>query len=128
MRLVGSVAGAGVGLVSERVAQQLGRAAHVVLDLGEVRVLDTDGVGVVLDLQRRARASGVRLHVAGAEHEAVRAPLRLSGVLDALGDLAPCADAVVARLRCLDAADGPTGRAGTRAGGVIGHQPGREAP
>lgn len=109
VRVAGTVAGSGVGLVAERVAQQLGRAANVVLDLDEVRVLDTDGVNVVLDLHRQAIARGVRLHVAGADHEAVSAPLRLTGVVDELPDLAPCADAVVARLRRPDPTGGPAG-------------------
>lgn len=109
VRVAGTVAGPGVGLMAERVAQQLGRAAHVVLDLGEERVLDTDGVNVVLDLHRQRSPAVCACTLAGADHEAVSAPLRLTGVVDELPDLAPCADAVVARLRRPDPTGGPTG-------------------
>lgn len=91
MRVIGRVAGPGVALLAERVAQQLHRAAHVVLDLGEVSVLGCDGVAVLLDLHRGASARGARLHVTGADHPTVRDRLRLAG-LDQVLTLAPSAD------------------------------------
>lgn len=70
-RLIGTVVGSSVGLATERAVQQLGRAAHVVLDLGEVLVLDTGGVNLVPDPQWRAIAHRVRRHVVGADHDAL---------------------------------------------------------
>lgn len=98
VRVTGTMAGPGVGMVAQRVAQQLGRAAHVVLDLGEVRVLDTDGVNALLDLHRNATTRGVRLHLTGTDHKAVSAPLRLTGIDDELPAPGSYTDAVVALL------------------------------
>lgn len=97
VRVAGTVDEDAAALLARRVGQQLGRAAHVVLDLGEAQDMGTAGVGVLLDLLREARRLGATLHIAGADDNAVRRPLQQAEP-DQLLVLAPCADAVIALL------------------------------
>lgn len=76
VRVRGTVDEAGAALLATRVGQQLGRALHVVLDLGEVRALRRAGVDVLLDLHRAATARGTQLHIIGGEQAAEARVLR----------------------------------------------------
>jgi len=97
VRAAGTVNPTGAALLAQRVAQQLRRAAHVVLDLEEVAVLCPAGVATLADLHRDALALGGCLHIAGADHGAVAGPLRAAG-LDHQLCLAWSADAAIALL------------------------------
>lgn len=97
VQVIGAVGSPSVVLLAERIAQQLRRAADVVLDLGEVSLLECDGVHMLLELHREAGAHSARLHITGADHPAVRDPLRLAGLEQVLM-LAPSADELVALL------------------------------
>lgn len=109
-------------VLAERVGKQLTRAHHVVVDLGEVTVLDPPGLAVLLTLYDRATARGTEIHIVRAEHDGVRGALRITG-LDQLFTVDPTADAVIAKLRAAavltrigaDQADldGPSGKGGS---------------
>jgi anti-anti-sigma factor len=103
-------------LLVARGGQQLHRAPHVVVDLGEVTVRDPRGLAVLLTVHQTATASGTEIHIAGAEHDVARRALRTTG-LDQLLTLDPTADAVIADFRAepgrsavLAAADPPRRR------------------
>jgi anti-anti-sigma factor len=85
-------------LLAARVGQQLHRTPHVVVDLGEVTVLDPRGLAVLLTVHQTATASGTEIHTAGAERDVARRALRITG-LDELLTLDPTADAVIAGFR-----------------------------
>lgn len=85
-------------LLRTRVGEQLRRFSHVVLDLGGVHDLRPTGVEVLLDLQHTATLQGATLYLTGADHDAIRRPLRLSGA-DRLLAVAPAAETVIALLR-----------------------------
>ncbi len=97
VRVIGAVDRCSAPLLAQRVAQQLDRAAHVVLDLGEVAVLACNGVETLIDLHREAHARGRTLYIAGVDHEPISRALRRTGV-DQMLTLAPSADAVIALL------------------------------
>ena len=97
VRVAGVVDAPGAALLAQRVAQQLPRAVHVVLDLDEVAVLCPAGVAILADLHRDALAHGALLHIAGAGHDAVAGPLRAAG-LDHQLCLTWSADAAIALL------------------------------
>jgi anti-sigma B factor antagonist len=82
-------------LLAARVGQQLTRAPHVVVDLGEVTVLDLRDLAVLFTVHQTATDSGTEIPIAGAEHDVARRALRTTG-LDQLLTLDPMADAVIA--------------------------------
>ena len=85
-------------LLAQRVGKQLTRAPHVVVDLGEVTVVDPYALTVLVTLHQKAIVNGTEIHITGAEHDAVRQALRLTD-LDQLLTLDPTADAVIASFR-----------------------------
>lgn len=97
VRVAGAVDETGAVLVAQRVAQQVRRAVHVVLDLDDVTLLCPAGVAMLADLHRHALAHGGCLHIAGADHDAVAAPVRAAG-LDHRLCLTRSADAAIALL------------------------------
>ena len=82
----------------KRVANQLLRAPHVVIDLGEVTAVDPRGLAGLVPLHHRASAHGTQIHLARAQGDAVRPALRITG-LDQLCTLHPTAETVVAEIR-----------------------------
>lgn len=97
VRASGSVNRLTAGVLAQRIDQQLRRAPHVVVDLGEVTVVDPCDLAVLFRVHQRARVKGTRIYLARAERDAVRRALRITG-LDKLFTLAPTADAVIAGL------------------------------
>jgi anti-anti-sigma factor len=83
-------------LLGHRVDQQLGRVAHVVIDLHDVQFLSVPVLQLLYAVHLRALAAGTRLHVS-AEHYEVRRSLRCSG-LDLLVSVGPAVEMVVAGL------------------------------
>ena len=84
--------------MTQRVGQQLSRASHVIVDLGEVTVLDPRSLAAVLvTLHQKATAGETEIHLAGAAHDAVHRALHLTGFRPA-PTLALTADAVIAAL------------------------------
>lgn len=119
VRVSGLVEGLAARLLAERVGKQLHRAPHVVIDLGDVRVLGRRGLTVLSTLHLQAMAQGTQLHVVGAEHDAVRRPLHATGLAQLLS-LEPTADAVIAAL--------PRPVISRVGAGRIGPDPGDEDP
>lgn len=97
VRASGPVDGLAARLLAERVGQQLHRAPHVVIDLGDVGVLGPRGLTVLSTLHQQALERGSQLHIVGAGHDAVRQPLHASGLAQRLS-LESTADAVIAAL------------------------------
>lgn len=97
VRMSGPVDGLAARLLAERVGQQLHRAPHVVIDLGDVRILDRRGLTVLSTLHQQALAYGTQLHIVGAEHDAVRRALHATGLAQLLS-LESTADAMLAAL------------------------------
>lgn len=97
VRVSGPVDGLAARLLADRVGKQLHRALHVVIDLGDVSVLDRRGLTVLLTLHQQALARGTQLHLVGAEHDAVCRPLQATGLAQLLS-LESTADAVIAAL------------------------------
>ncbi len=84
-------------VLARRVGHQLTRAPHVVVDLGEVTVADPRGLAILCSLHKRANVNGTQMHIARADHDAVRRAVRVTG-LDQLFAVAPTAEAVIAGL------------------------------
>ncbi|MGI9000975.1 MAG: STAS domain-containing protein [Pseudonocardia sp.] len=103
-------------LLAERVGQQLSRAPHVVIDLGDVTSVTVAGVAALSCLHRQAMEAGTQLHLA-AEHDTVRQALHVAE-LDQLFPIAPTAAAVLACLEPVDL---------TRTGGSRGDTSSRRA-
>lgn len=88
----------------------VGSELQVVVGLGEVTVLDSRGLVIFLTVHQKAAASVREIHIAGAEHDAVRRAPRVTG-LDEFLTLDSTADAVIAGFRAAPgAAADPTGR------------------
>jgi anti-anti-sigma factor len=85
-------------LLVERVAKQLARAPHVVVDLGEVTAVDPRSLAALRTLHHQASANGTEIHLARADDDAVRQALRTTG-LDQLFTLEPTAETMIADLR-----------------------------
>lgn len=94
-------------LLAERVGQQLSRAPHVVIDLGDVTSVSVAGVEALSCLHRQAMEAGTQLHLAAEHDTEVRQALHVAE-LDQLFPVAPTAAAVLACLEPVDL---------TRAGG-----------
>ncbi|MHA6781787.1 STAS domain-containing protein [Pseudonocardia saturnea] len=99
VRVAGIVDNGNGPAVAVQVAQQLDRASDVILDLRDVRAMGPGGVDMLLDLHRGATTRGARLHIAGADRQAMAGRLQHAGAHHVLS-LVPCADAVVALLAC----------------------------
>jgi len=97
VRVSGPVEGLAARLLADRVGKQLHRAPHVIIDLGEVSVLSPRGVAVLSTLHQQALVRGTRLHIVGAEDDAVHRPLYAMGLAHLLS-LESTADAVIAAL------------------------------
>ena len=97
VRVCGPVQGVAARVLVDRVGKQLSRALHVVLDLGEVSVLDPGGLTVLSMLRQQAMARGTQLHIVGIEHEVVRRALHSTGLTQLLSREST-ADAVIAAL------------------------------
>lgn len=91
VRVSGALDERGADLLGERVGQQLARASHVVVDLGEVPSLRLRGARVLAELDREATRCGACLHISGVEDASVRDQLRSAHL-----DPTPCTEAVVA--------------------------------
>lgn len=85
-------------VLTRRVASQLARAPHVVVDLGEISTVDPRGLAGLLALQHQASAHRTQIHLARAQGDAVRYALRITG-LDQLFALHPTAETIVAAVR-----------------------------
>ncbi len=83
-------------LLVHRVDQQLGRVAHVVIDLQDVQFLSVPLLQLLHAVHLRAVAAGTRLHVSAERHE-VRRSLCSSG-LDQLVGVGPAVEMIVAGL------------------------------
>jgi anti-anti-sigma factor len=97
VRVSGSVNTLTARLLAELAGKQLHRAPHVIIDLGNVSVLGTQGVAVLLLLHQQALARGTQLHIVGAGHDAVRHPLHIAGLAQLLSPDST-ADGVIAGL------------------------------
>lgn len=98
VRVAGAVEARSAPLLAERVGQQLFRAPHVVVDLGDVTSLGVSGLRILSDLSRRAARMGVCLYLA-ADHPAVCRALHRAG-LDQVLILGESADLILASLMC----------------------------
>jgi anti-anti-sigma factor len=96
IRVCGSADQVSAELLVHRVDQQLGRVAHVVIDLQDVQFLSVPLLQLLHAVHMRAVAAGTRLHVSAEQHE-VRRSLRCSG-LDQLVSVGPAAEMIVAGL------------------------------
>ncbi|WP_219419204.1 STAS domain-containing protein [Pseudonocardia nigra] len=94
VRVSGVVDTTSVALLAERAGQQLTRAPHVVIHLGDVTFLSARGLAVLGALQAKAELCGTRMHLA-VEHHAVLRPLHIAG-LDRLLPITRSAEAAVA--------------------------------
>lgn len=94
VRVRGTVDRLTARLLAELAGKQLDRVPHVVIDLGEVSVLNPT---VLLTVHQQALARGRELHIVGADHDAVRLPLQVTGLARLLS-LESTADAVIAAL------------------------------
>ncbi|HEX4100127.1 MAG TPA: STAS domain-containing protein [Pseudonocardiaceae bacterium] len=97
VRVSGTVNRLTAAVFASRVGHQIGRAPHVVVDLGEVTAMDPGALAVLRMLHQRADVNGTEIHLARAEHDAVRHAVRFTG-LDQLFTLDSTADAVIAGL------------------------------
>ncbi|HEX6403256.1 MAG TPA: STAS domain-containing protein [Pseudonocardiaceae bacterium] len=66
VRVAGTVDRFTSPVLAQRVAHQLTRAPHVVIDLGEVTAVDPRGVTGLLKLHHQATAHGTQIHIARA--------------------------------------------------------------
>jgi anti-anti-sigma factor len=98
VRVGGTVDRCTAPVLAQRVEKQLTRAPHVVVDLGDVTAVDPRGLAGLRTLHHQATASGTEIHITGADDDAVRHALRITG-LDQLFTLDPTADMVIANLR-----------------------------
>jgi anti-anti-sigma factor len=85
-------------VLTKRVANQLLRASHVVIDLGEVTAVDPRGLAGLRTLHHQASAHGTQIHLVRAQGNAVCPALRITG-LDKLFPLHPTAETIVAEIR-----------------------------
>lgn len=97
VRLSGPLDEPASGVLALRVDQQFGRAAHVVIDLPDVRCLSRPSLSVLRELHQRAAAAGTELYIS-TEHDEVRRSLRCSP-LDQLVRICYSAETVVAASR-----------------------------
>lgn len=97
MRVGGTVDRFTAPVLTQRVAKQLTRAPHVVVDLGEVAVVDPHGLARLVTLHHQANATGTQIHLARA-HDDVRQALRLTG-LDQLFTLEPTVEKIIAEFQ-----------------------------
>lgn len=107
-------------LLVERVGQQLTRAPHVVIDLGDVTSVGAAGVEALRSLHRQATGAGTQLHLA-AERDTVRQALHVAD-LDQLFSIAPTAAAVLACLEPVDLTRTGGSRGDTSSGRACGGQ------
>lgn len=106
VRVTGALDERGAAPVASRIAPLLPRAAHLVLDLGEVPAMEPAGVAMLAAVNRDAGAWGAHLHLAGIDHAGVAGPLAAAGLDQAL-PIAASAEAVIALLP--RSPTGPTG-------------------
>ncbi|HEY8552740.1 MAG TPA: anti-sigma factor antagonist [Thermaerobacter sp.] len=80
-RLAGDLDEHGAEVFRQEIERALRRRAydHLVVNLQEVRFIDSSGLGALLGRYRRAREDGARVSVAGAPPH-VRAVLQLAGI------------------------------------------------
>jgi len=97
VRVSGKVDRLNALLLAELAGKQLHRAPHVVIELGEVKVLGQRGLTVLRMLHQQAMARGRELHIVAAEHGAIRRSSHVTGLAELLSPELT-ADAVIARL------------------------------
>jgi anti-anti-sigma regulatory factor len=84
VRVAGVLDRTTVGRLAGLVATQLTRpgcAGHIVVDLGEVSFFGTDDLGALRQARDGARASGVRLHLAGVSARESLLPVAITSAL-----------------------------------------------
>jgi anti-anti-sigma regulatory factor len=84
VRVAGVLDRTTVGRLAALVATQLTRpgcAGHIVVDLGEVSFFGTDDLGPLRQARDGARASGVRLHLAGVSARESLLPVAITSAL-----------------------------------------------
>ena len=77
-----SAAAAGRAAIDEALA---GSARRLLVDLSALEFMDSTGIWLLVDAQRRALQAGAELHLAGGEPPAIAHTLELSGVDELLG-------------------------------------------
>jgi anti-anti-sigma factor len=98
VRVSGTVDWCTAPALAQRVARQLTRAPHVVVDLGEVTTVDPRGLAQLAALHHQAHATGTQIHLARAHGHAMRQALQLTG-LDHLFTLDPTVEKIIAEVR-----------------------------
>jgi anti-anti-sigma factor len=105
VRVSGVVDGVTAPMLATRVDNQLARAPHVVVDVGDVSAVDPQALAVLWPLQDKAVAAGTEIHIVRADDDEVRRALRITGV-DQVFTVDATAEAVIAEVRAGPARDG----------------------
>ncbi len=85
-------------LLRERLECELGRRAHVVVDLHEVTFLSASGACVLIEAQQSAPDGPTQLHVTGVDGAVTARVLQITGLSRVLPVVDDAADVLVARL------------------------------
>ncbi len=85
-------------LLRERLECELGRRAHVVVDLHEVTFLSASGACVLIEAQQSAPDGPTQLHVTGVDGPVTARVFQITGLSRVLPVVDDTADVLVARL------------------------------